>query len=560
MGPPGGPGTFFANYAGVRATNASAFTEGYIAYVMGYNTAGDGGQGYFQYLPASVETDNDGTILTPSNNIGRWLRIYTGPVSARWFGAQGDDSTNDTSAAQGMLDYCLSVGKAPYFPAGTYQVTGLTVHGSNLSILGDGSTLTTLKMRASGSPAITSSVLELGEFDQGNAATPFTKLSVRGITLDGNKANVLQPTSDLTGWGLTLTAISNAFFDDVRCLNCWNGGFGNLINSNYNIGNIYVENCGEGFTGPTTREPGFDINSSKYCHFSVTSVDCYNGARILDNCWGNILDLVVLDAVQTGFIYTNQTTNNSRDNQVRVTVDGGCSAQGVLVSFNCRNSIIDATIQNVDGIGFNEVGGLGANIQQSNTYRVSTRQCGFNSCVIGGAQGVWTISSFEDGQAGAQGDYFAVDVVSGAILNQITLNLKDQTPWHIRGIHFNSGADNNQVASYDYNNRTTGQPYLDDGSGNQIFSRAGLGLDVASGTSITIPLLGALFNITGTTGITTINSSSVSIFTLKFTASLTVQDNTGNLKLNGDFVATADDTLTLYFDGTNCFEISRSAN
>lgn len=47
--------------------------------------------------------------------------------------------------------------------------------------------------------------------------------------------------------------------------------------------------------------------------------------------------------------------------------------------------------------------------------------------------------------------------------------------------------------------------------------------------------------------------------TLVFTASISVFD-TNNLKLNGNFVASADDTLTLTCDGVNWYEVARSAN
>ena len=42
-------------------------------------------------------------------------------------------------------------------------------------------------------------------------------------------------------------------------------------------------------------------------------------------------------------------------------------------------------------------------------------------------------------------------------------------------------------------------------------------------------------------------------------ANLTLTDGS-NLKIAGNFVGTADDTITLICDGTNWFEVSRSVN
>jgi hypothetical protein len=46
---------------------------------------------------------------------------------------------------------------------------------------------------------------------------------------------------------------------------------------------------------------------------------------------------------------------------------------------------------------------------------------------------------------------------------------------------------------------------------------------------------------------------------LIFDGTPTVTDG-GNLKLNGNFSATADSTLTLIYDGSNWYETARSAN
>lgn len=86
-------------------------------------------------------------------------------------------------------------------------------------------------------------------------------------------------------------------------------------------------------------------------------------------------------------------------------------------------------------------------------------------------------------------------------------------------------------------------------------------VSIASAATIAIPLGQRVATITGTTGITSITATghSGAIVTLIFAGALTVTDG-GNLKLAGNFVTTADDTLTLACDGTNWHECCRSAN
>jgi hypothetical protein len=84
--------------------------------------------------------------------------------------------------------------------------------------------------------------------------------------------------------------------------------------------------------------------------------------------------------------------------------------------------------------------------------------------------------------------------------------------------------------------------------------------DVASAATVTLPYHSDYFNITGTTTVTSVTASWIGRrVTLKFAGILTFTDGS-NLKLNGNFVTSADDTITLVCDGTNWFEAARSAN
>ncbi|HXS58992.1 MAG TPA: glycosyl hydrolase family 28-related protein [Hanamia sp.] len=89
---------------------------------------------------------------------------------------------------------------------------------------------------------------------------------------------------------------------------------------------------------------------------------------------------------------------------------------------------------------------------------------------------------------------------------------------------------------------------------------ANVGASVASASAITPT--GNTFHVTGTTTITSITATNVkagSVITIIFDGSLTFTDG-NNLKLAGNFTTSADATITLRYDGTNFYEMSRSIN
>lgn len=89
----------------------------------------------------------------------------------------------------------------------------------------------------------------------------------------------------------------------------------------------------------------------------------------------------------------------------------------------------------------------------------------------------------------------------------------------------------------------------------------GGGAAVASATALPAPT-GNVFHVTGTTVITSITSTNFvtgACFTMIFDGITTLTDGS-NLVLAGNFVTTADDTISLCFDGTSFYETARSVN
>jgi len=120
----------------------------------------------------------------------------------------------------------------------------------------------------------------------------------------------------------------------------------------------------------------------------------------------------------------------------------------------------------------------------------------------------------------------------------------------------------NQPADTCFHRLSTGVIALNGAaSATSIGTLLGGGSIVASNTALPAPT-GNVFHVSGTTTITSIvatNLISGACFTMIFDGVLTVTDGS-NLKLESDFVTTADDTLSVCYDGTNFYETSRKVN
>lgn len=105
-----------------------------IVSVLGYYLSGDNGGGDFYWDNSSTELDNGGTIIQVTGvSIGRWKRVYSNQLNARWFGAKGDGVTNDTSAIQ----KCCSLGIEVIITKGIYLISSTITIESNLKCIGD---------------------------------------------------------------------------------------------------------------------------------------------------------------------------------------------------------------------------------------------------------------------------------------------------------------------------------------------------------------------------------------------------------------------------------------
>ncbi|MEX2380775.1 MAG: right-handed parallel beta-helix repeat-containing protein [Opitutales bacterium] len=117
--------------------------------LLGYHLPGDGGGGVFFWDSSSLDEDDDGTVLkpdaVPSAAPGRFRRVFSERVNVRWFGAKGDNVSDDAAAFRKGFEVLRKQGGGVlYIPAGAYKInSGIVVEGlSDVTIRGEGSAST----------------------------------------------------------------------------------------------------------------------------------------------------------------------------------------------------------------------------------------------------------------------------------------------------------------------------------------------------------------------------------------------------------------------------------
>jgi len=386
-----------------------------------------------------------------------------------------------------------------------------------------------------------------------NATNGYAGLSSGKIT--ASQIQEVLGITDLTEYaafsGTGDTAI-RASFTSLATNDCllWNGT--NWVNSN---------TCASGASGITslnslsaasqtlatgTSGTDFTISSSSSTHtFNIPSAS--SGSRGLLSA----ADWTIFNSKQAALGFTAENAANKNATNGYAGLSSGKITTSQITELLGIADLIDFT-----GKSGNGTTAIGATITSIQT----------NDCLIwDGAK--WINSSSCGG--GGSGDMLlaSVQTVTGAKTFNAT-----------KLIVGTSSSAPSVVANSFYRNSTDGKLYIGANSGaswNELMEAGvsgpisvsnggngliGFGNAVASTSSITVS--GKIFHVTGTTNITSISATGISAgteITIIFDGILTFTDGS-NLKLNGNFVTSADDTITLVYDGTSWFETSRSTN
>ncbi|QDP61534.1 MAG: putative pectate lyase superfamily protein [Prokaryotic dsDNA virus sp.] len=160
---------------------------------------------------APLQLAPQGVSLLPGDRVaanGRvWALVVDGEVNVKWFGAKGDNTTDDTTAIQDAIDRVRDISDKPqgggrvYIPKGIYRTSGKLSVYSDVTIEGDGKTLTYIKPLDTATFAVNEAVIQTIDFDtvQGTNLwdyySPYPNGLVMGfgidkLCIDGNRVSV----------------------------------------------------------------------------------------------------------------------------------------------------------------------------------------------------------------------------------------------------------------------------------------------------------------------------------------------------------------------------------
>ena len=499
-------------------------------------------------------------------------------VSVKDFGAVADGDfatgagTDNTAAFQAAINSLTSPGnggRALYVPAGVYKLVSQITVPSGLSIIGDG--MWNSVLFCPNAFANTGGLVRLN-----GTGGPPTIISKLGI--------LAQVGGAFSGYGLVSVA-NGVFIDTV-----WVNGFG--VGIQLSSSDNFLTNFAAELSTTNILITESDVNVS---HGTV--YDGAQGIAIANNASGgngkvHISNVRATACSQTGF-YAGPAKNivfadcsASHVNSGRLTVAGikiesstdvsiagfngalgsaAGTASGVYVLDCSRVSVTSSTFVNFfDGIIVNN----------SNEVIINGNLCYLNGrsgiYALGGRVSITGNQCRNNGAAGVN-EYGINSTNSDADgLHAVVGNICTSTGVQDYGIAATTGASANTVVT---GNITKGHGsadiYLAETTTGSIAYSNNMGFlvvdatppTVASVAALTLPRGADVVTVTGTTGITSITAAGNArrTVTLIFAGALTVTDGS-NLKLAGNFTTTADDTLTLYCDGTNWIELGRSVN
>ncbi len=141
--------------------DSSNVDDGYTVSVEGFYAGDNLGMTYSWNSSANKNTANGGTIIDPDNiggflgttatlsaylaaqgggtGSGCWVLNYSGDINVKWFGAKGDDSTDDTTPLTSALAAAVAARRTLYMPGGTtaYVITDQITIAQHTNIRGD---------------------------------------------------------------------------------------------------------------------------------------------------------------------------------------------------------------------------------------------------------------------------------------------------------------------------------------------------------------------------------------------------------------------------------------
>lgn len=177
-------------------------------FINQFYTTDIGQEGTWFYDATDTTTaDNTGTVLVTSDG-KRIKRVFVNEASVKWFGAKGDNSTDDTAAIQLALTNQSSV----YFPKGNYMVnavTGLLPKSDQVIKIDEEATV----------KCIANNATNYNVFKLSN----ISDVIIQGGKIIGDRLIHTGVTGEF-GMGIGIFDCSNILIKDITITNCWGDG------------------------------------------------------------------------------------------------------------------------------------------------------------------------------------------------------------------------------------------------------------------------------------------------------------------------------------------------
>ncbi|WP_158302167.1 glycosyl hydrolase family 28-related protein [Paenibacillus mesophilus] len=87
-----------------------------------YEVTDPGKEGVFRFDPADVSSADDTGLVIVSATGARFKRIFQGAFNVKWFGAKGDNASDDTQSIQAAVDAAQNRGAVVYFPSSDFYL------------------------------------------------------------------------------------------------------------------------------------------------------------------------------------------------------------------------------------------------------------------------------------------------------------------------------------------------------------------------------------------------------------------------------------------------------
>ena len=314
--------------------------------------------GIYRYAAASTATANDVGIVSAQNGVGRWLlEVQSGSRIGMYnvldYGARSTGLEADAATNKAALDAAIAAAYAAGYgtvliPPGTYYTNAVIYLQPGITILGYGATLKLPASQADFSRILTT------QASTWSSATDSPLLTIKGLTLDGNRANQGTYTgSELEhNAGIFLTCGSTStkgrlrtHIEDCTFLESTGDGLGTYINTDTKVVNCHAYNCFRGgitITGGWSRFQVDGFTSDGDANYLGFQVEIANGAGYSATGQGRRLDLVASNMDVGGFdvAFNGSDANqggtmmftNVRSTQAICSIDG---QQGSMRFVNC---------------------------------------------------------------------------------------------------------------------------------------------------------------------------------------------------------------------------------